>query len=364
MDTPVTPPFAPMLSKAAEKLPEASTGDILFEPKWDGFRCIVFRDGDEVILGSRNDKPLTRYFPEMLDPIRSMLPDRCVVDGELVVATHRGLDFDALGQRIHPAESRINRLAAETPAAFVAFDLIALGDDDLRDTPFGDRRQRLEEIFVDVTPPLHLTPITADRDLAADWFRRFEGAGFDGVMAKPVGDPYQSNKRSIFKIKHQRTADMVVAGYRVHKDGNGVGSLLLWLHDDDGHLQHIGVASSFTAARRVELLDELAPFAEGALDGHPWAEWGNAQAHEDPASRMPGAPSRWSGGKDQSWVPLRCELVAEVGYQGLTSGRLRHPAKFLRWRPDKDAEQCRYDQLDQAVPIELAQLFGDDRFSN
>ncbi len=362
MDTPVTPPFAPMLSKAAERIPDAPVGDILFEPKWDGFRCIVFRDGDEVILGSRNDKPLTRYFPEMLDPIRSMLPDRCVVDGELVVATDKGLDFDVLGQRIHPAESRINRLAAETPASFVAFDLIALGDDDLRETPFGERRRLLEGIFADVVPPLHLTPITPDRDLAADWFQRFEGAGFDGVMAKPVADPYLSNKRSILKIKHQRTADMVVAGYRVHKDGNGVGSLLLGLHNDDGQLQHIGVASSFSAARRVELLDELAPYADRALDDHPWAAWGNAQAHEE--SRMPGAPSRWSGGKDQSWVPLRCELVAEVGYQGLTSGRLRHPAKFLRWRPDKDADQCRYDQLDQAVPIELEQLFGDDRFSN
>ena len=255
MDTPVTPPFAPMLSKAAERIPDAPVGDILFEPKWDGFRCIVFRDGDEVILGSRNDKPLTRYFPEMLDPIRSMLPDRCVVDGELVVATDKGLDFDVLGQRIHPAESRINRLAAETPASFVAFDLIALGDDDLRETPFGERRRLLEGIFADVVPPLHLTPITPDRDLAADWFQRFEGAGFDGVMAKPVADPYLSNKRSILKIKHQRTADMVVAGYRVHKDGNGVGSLLLGLHNDDGQLQHIGVASSFSAARRVELLE-------------------------------------------------------------------------------------------------------------
>ncbi|MFN8050018.1 MAG: ATP-dependent DNA ligase [Acidimicrobiales bacterium] len=369
MDTPVTPPFAPMLSKAAERIPDNSSStegapDILFEPKWDGFRCIVFRDGSEVILGSRNDKPLTRYFPELLDPLREMLPERCVVDGEVVVATERGLDFDVLGQRIHPAESRINRLAAETPASFVAFDLIALGDDDLRPTPFAERRRLLEEMLADARPPLHLTPITRDRDLAQDWFRRFEGAGFDGVMAKPGADPYVSGKRTIFKIKHQRTADMVVAGYRVHKDGNGVGSLLLGLHDDGGQLQHIGVASSFTAARRVELLDELGPYADNALDGHPWAEWGNAQAHAAPDTRMPGAPSRWSGGKDQSWVPLRCELVAEVGYQGLTSGRLRHPAKFLRWRPDKEAAECRYDQLDQAVPIELAQLFGSGEFGS
>lgn len=356
LDLPVQPPFAPMLSKAVSGVP--TTGDCLFEPKWDGFRCIVFRDRDRVVLGSRNDKPLTRYFPEMLAPLRDALPERCVVDGELVVATEMGLDFDALGQRIHPAESRINRLAGETPAAFVAFDLIALGDDDLRPVPFAERRAQLEQILSGVRPPIHLTPMTHDPKVANDWFERFEGAGFDGVMAKPGADPYQSNKRSILKVKHQRTADMVVAGYRVHKDGNGVGSLLLGLHNDEGRLQHIGVASSFTAARRVELVDELAPYAAGGLEGHPWAEWGNAQAHAEAATRMPGAPSRWSGGKDQSWVPLRCELVAEVGYQGLTSGRLRHPAKFLRWRPDKGPTDCRYDQLDQVVPYELAQVFG------
>lgn len=358
MDLPVVPPFAPMLSKAVAAIPTAPVGAVLFEPKWDGFRCIVFRDGDEVVLGSRNDKPLTRYFPELLAPIRSMLPGRVVLDGEVVVATHRGLDFDALGQRIHPAESRINRLAGETPASFVAFDLVALGDDDHRSTPFGERRRLLESVMAGASPPLHLTPITDDRDLAADWFRRFEGAGFDGVMAKPVGDPYLSGKRSILKIKHQRTADMVVAGYRVHKDGNGVGSLLLGLHDGAGQLQHIGVASSFTEARRVEMLDELAPYVLDGIVGHPWGAWADAQAHAE--SRMPGAPSRWAGGKDQSWVPLRCELVAEVGFQGLTSGRLRHPAKFLRWRPDKDAAECRYDQLDLAVPVELTELFGAD----
>ena len=355
------PPFAPMLSKAADRLPEAPVGEVLFEPKWDGFRCIVFRDGEEVVLGSRNEKPLTRYFPELLDPIRDMLPNRCVLDGEVVVATERGLDFDALGQRIHPAESRINRLAVETPASFVAFDLIALGDDDLTTRPFGERRRLLAETMATAAPPLHLSPITDDRALAADWFERFEGAGFDGVMAKPVADPYLPNKRSILKIKHQRTADMVVAGYRVHKDGQGVGSLLLGLHDDDGRLWSIGVASSFPAARRLELVDELAPYVDGGIEGHPWAQWGEAEAHGE--TRMPGAPSRWSGGKDQSWVPLRCELVAEVGFQGLTSGRLRHPAKFLRWRPDKDAAECRYDQLDLAVPVELRQLFGDDRFT-
>ena len=360
MDLPVTPPFSPMLSKAAAGLPD---GDMVFEPKWDGFRCIVFRDGDEVVLGSRNDKPLTRYFPEMLEPLRRALPDKCVVDGELVVATvANGLDFDVLGNRIHPAESRINKLSVETPASFVAFDLITLGDRDLRSTPFGERRELLEQILADTRPPVHLTPITSDRELAADWFERFEGAGFDGVMAKPAGDPYVSNKRTIWKVKHQRTADMVVAGYRRHKDGNGVGSLLLGLFDDDANLHHIGVASSFAAARRVELIDELAPYAKDALAGHPWAQWGNAEAHAAEDTRMPGAPSRWSGGKDQSWVPLRCELVAEVGYQGLTGLRMRHPAKFLRWRPDKSAAQCRYDQLDQAVPVELAHLFGSGEF--
>lgn len=360
MDLPVNPPFGPMLAKATDRLPEAGS-DMWFEPKWDGFRCIVFRDGDDVVLGSRNDKPLTRYFPELLDPLRDHLPERCVVDGEVVVATERGLDFDALGQRIHPAESRINRLADETPASFVAFDLVALGDDDLQATPFTERRRLLEAALADTRPPVHLTPITRDRDLAADWFERFEGAGFDGVMAKAGGDPYVSGKRTILKVKHQRTADMVVAGYRVHKDGQGVGSLLLGLHDDSGRLQHIGVASSFAAARRVELLDELAPYVDGGIDGHPWAEWGNAEAHAT-ADRMPGAPSRWAGGKDQSWVPLRCELVAEVGYQGLTSGRLRHPAKFVRWRPDKTPAECRYDQLDQAVPAELSELFRSGEF--
>lgn len=360
MTLPVMPPFRPMLSKAASGLPAGDDHDFTFEPKWDGFRCIIFRDGEQIGLGSRNEKPLTRYFPELLAPIRDMLPERVVLDGEVVVATDRGLDFDALGQRIHPAESRIARLSVETPASFVAFDLVALGDVDHQRTPFGERRRLLESIMDGVAPPLHLTPATTDRAVAAEWFTRFEGAGFDGVMAKPNADPYLQNKRSILKIKHQRTADVVVAGYRVHKDGNGVGSLLLGLFDDDT-LHSIGVASSFTAERRVELLDELAPFVDGGLDGHPWAAWGDAEAHAT-SGRMPGAPSRWSGGRDQSWVPLRCELVAEMAYQGLTAGRLRHPAKFLRWRPDKTPEQCRYDQLDAPVPIELARLFSSGEF--
>lgn len=361
MTLPVVPPFRPMLSKAATSLPDGEDHGFVFEPKWDGFRCIVFRDGDDVLLGSRNDKPLTRYFPELMDPIREMLPERIVVDGEVVVATGRGLDFDALGQRIHPAESRIAKLSVETPASFVAFDLVALGDTDHQTTPFGERRALLESVMDPTSPPLHLSPATTDRTVAADWFTRFEGAGFDGVMAKAIDGHYLQNKRSILKIKHQRTADVVVAGYRVHKDGAGVGSLLLGLLDDDATLHSIGVASSFAAARRVELLDELAPFVDGGLDGHPWAEWGEAEAHAT-SGRMPGAPNRWNQQRDQSWVPLRCELVAEIGYQGLTAGRLRHPAKFLRWRPDKAPDQCRYDQLDAPVPIELAHLFSNGEF--
>jgi ATP-dependent DNA ligase len=356
MDLPVMPPLRPMLAKATDHLPEGD--DLVFEPKWDGFRCLVFRDGDEVELGSRNDRPLTRYFPELLDPIREMLPERCVVDGEVVVVSERGLDFDQLGQRIHPAKSRVDRLAAETPASFVGFDLVALDDRDLRELPFADRRRLLEGAMAGATAPLHLCPTTRDRDVAADWFARFEGAGFDGVMAKPAAGTYVSDKRVQWKVKHKRTADLVVAGYRVHKDGHGVGSLLLGVHDDEGNLHHIGVASAFTAARREELVGELRPYEDGALDGHPWREWAEAQAHEA-GTRMPGAPSRWSGGKDQSWIPLRPELVVEVAYEGLTNGRFRHPARFVRWRPDKTPEECRYDQMEHPAPVELHQIFGD-----
>ena len=354
MDLPVEPPLRPMLAKATLELPE---GDVLFEPKWDGFRCIVFRDGDEVVLGSRNDKPLTRYFPELLDPLRAQLPDRCVVDGEVVVATDRGLDFDALGQRIHPADSRVQRLAAETPASFVAFDLIALGDEDLREQSFATRRAALEGIASGWTSPLHLTPCTRDREQAADWFTRFEGAGFDGVMAKPAEGTYVPDKRVQWKVKHRRLADVVVAGYRPHKDGMGVGSLLLGLFDDAGVLHNIGVASAFTAARRVELVDELEPHALRDGETHPWSDWARAEAHEQ-GQRMPGAPSRWNGAKDLNWFPLRCDLVAEVAYEALSGMRLRHPARFVRWRPDKDPSQCTYDQLDEAPPAELSEIFG------
>ncbi|MEZ5321470.1 MAG: ATP-dependent DNA ligase [Microthrixaceae bacterium] len=346
-----------MLSKASAVVPRSSASQtFLYEPKWDGFRCVVFRDGDDVQLGSRNDKVLTPYFPELVEPLRSALPRRCVVDGELVIATDLGLDFDALGRRIHPARSRIDRLSVETPAAFVAFDMIASGDRSLVDEPFAERRRLLVEALADAAPPVHVTPITADASLAEQWFERFEGAGFDGVMAKPSDGRYESGKRALLKVKHQRTADMVVAGHRFHKDGHGVGSLLLGLFDDRGDLQHVGVASSFTAVRRRELLDELAPYTAEAIETHPWAEWMQATAHED--GRMPGAPNRWNAGKDHRWVPLRIALVAEVGYQGLTAGRLRHPARFLRWRPDKEPTECRYDQLDQPVPAELAEVFG------
>lgn len=349
-----------MLAKAVRELP---IGDLLYEPKWDGFRCIVFRDGDEVELASRNQKPLTRYFPELLDPLREQLPERCVVDGELVVPTPKGLDFDLLGQRIHPAESRVRLLAEQTPASFVAFDLLALDDRDLRPLPLEERRALLEQVLADARPPIHLTPASRDPEVARDWFERFEGSGFDGVMAKPLADPYVEDKRVQFKVKHHRTADCVVAGYRHHKDG-GVGSLLLGLFDSRDpatrRLHHVGVCSAFAASQRRTLVAELAPFEEGALEGHPWADWADPTAHGEDGggTRMPGAPSRWSGGRDLDWVPLRCELVAEVTFENLTAGRFRHPARFVRWRPDKDPGECTYDQVDQPPPVEYTQIFA------
>ena len=349
-------PLRPMLAKATDRLPDGD--EMIFEPKWDGFRCLVFRDGDEVELGSRNDRPLTRYFPELLDPIRRDLPPRCVVDGEVVVVTDGGLDFDQLGQRIHPADSRVRRLAVETPASFVAFDLVALDEDDLRDVPFIDRRRLLEQALATAQPPIHICPTTRDRDIASDWFRRFEGAGFDGVMAKPESGTYVSDKRVQWKVKHKRTADVVVAGYRRHKDGNGVGSLLVGVHDADGRLHNIGVVAAFTAAKRTELVAELAPYEANALDHHPWREWADAMSQAEGSTRMPGAPSRWNNKKDLSWSPVRCELVVEVAYEGLQGMRLRHPARFVRWRPDKSPAECRYDQLEHPPPIELQEIFG------
>lgn len=347
------PPIKPMLAKNAARLPAGERW--LFEPKWDGFRCLVFRDGDEVALWSRHGKPFDRYFPELMDPLRAQLPARVVVDGELVVPGDDGLSFDQLGQRIHPAASRVRMLAETTPARLVAFDLLAEGDDDLRTTAFADRRARLEHILRDVRPPLHLTPATTDRETAEDWFARFEGAGVDGLIAKALDDPYTEGQRTQIKRKHQRTADVVVAGFRPHKSGDGVGSLLLGLWRDD-HLQHIGVAAAFTAARRRELATELETLRCEDLSTHPWASWAIDEAHED--QRMPGAPSRWSGGRDASWVPLRAERVAEITFNQLTEGRLRHPAKFVRWRPDKPPADCTYGQLATVAPAELGEVFG------
>jgi ATP-dependent DNA ligase len=351
---PVNPPVAPMLAKLARELPTAP--GLLYEPKWDGFRCIVFRDGDDVELGSRNEKPLTRYFPDLLDPLRAGLGDRAVVDGEIVIATEHGLDFDLLSLRIHPAASRVATLAEATPAAFVAFDLLAEGDADLREQPFAERRARLEAMLGTPTPPVYLTPATQDPEVAHDWFGRFEGAGLDGVVAKPLDAPYGEGKRTMLKVKHLRTADCVVAGFRMHKDGEGVGSLLLGLYDDDGMLHHVGVASSFAAPRRIELLGEVEPYRAGALDAHPWREWADPAAHAE--GRKPGGQSRWTGGKDLSWEPVRIELVAEVAYEHLQGDRFRHTARFQRWRPDRDPSSCTYAQLESVVPAELRDVFG------
>ena len=352
------PPVRPMLAKAVHEVPR--DGGFWYEPKWDGFRCVVFRDGDEVELGSRNDRPLTRYFPELVELLREALPDKCVVDGEIVLVTLRGLDFGALQLRLHPAASRVRKLAEETPASFVAFDLLALGERDLTEEPFSERRRALEGIFAPAIglQRVHLTPLTTDPDIAQDWFTRFEGAGFDGVMAKPADLPYEQDKRVMLKVKHERTADCVVAGFRWHKDGKGVGSLLLGLYDEDGALHHVGVASSFTAARRRELVEELAPWRENALDGHPWRTWAEWQADE---VRRPGANSRWAPDKDLSWEPLRPEQVAEVRYEHLQGGRFRHGGRLVRFRPDRTPESCTYAQLEEAPPAELADLFGEAR---
>jgi ATP-dependent DNA ligase len=347
------PPVAPMLAKAVKAVP---TGGYLYEPKWDGFRCIAFRDGDEVELASRGERPLTRYFPEVVEALRANLPDRCVVDGEVVIMTGDRLDFEALLQRIHPAKSRVDRLAAETPASFVAFDLLAVDDESLMETPFGERRVRLEQLMAGAAAPVHLTPSTDDPVTAQRWFEVFEGAGLDGVVAKPAGGHYTPDVRSMAKVKHERTADCVVAGYRWHKSGGVVGSLLLGLYADDGRLQHIGVAASFTMARRKELVDELAPYAVTDLSTHPWREWAEAEAHEK--GRLPGAVSRWNASKDLSWVPLRPDLVVEVKYDAMEGSRFRHTAHFKRWRPDREPQSCTYDQLDRPVRFDLAEIFG------
>jgi ATP-dependent DNA ligase len=350
------PPVQPMLSKAVEGVPEGE--GFLYEPKWDGFRCIVFRDGDEVELGSRNERPLTRYFPELVEALKAAVPERCVIDGEVVIATDHGLDFDALQQRIHPADSRVRRLAAETPSSFVAFDLLAVDDRDLMAQPFAARRAALEQALVTGHPSIHVTPITDDPATARDWFTRFEGAGLDGVIAKPASLPYKPNDRVMLKVKHRRTADAVVAGFRVHKSGDGLGSLLMGLYDDEGTLHHVGVASGFSAALRRQLAEDVEPLRAGALDDHPWREWADMAAQTAGAGgRMPGGMSRWNAKKDLSWEPVRIERVAEVAFEQVQSGRFRHASRFVRWRPDKQPHQCTYDQLDTPVPAELASVF-------
>jgi ATP-dependent DNA ligase len=355
MNFPIAPPVEPMLAKIAETLPE---GDLLYEPKWDGFRAIVFRGGGEdVYIQSRDLRPLDRYFPELHDALARGLPPACVIDGEIVIATARGLDFDALQLRLHPAASRVARLANETPSSFVAFDLLAADGRDLMEQPQQVRRQQLDRLMNGAKAPLYITPMTRDRATAANWLKEFEGAGLDGVIAKPIDAPYQPGKRAMIKIKHVRTADCVVAGFRWHKSGGDtVGSLLLGLYDDRGRLHHVGVTSAFTMAQRKALAGELAPLRNDALANHPWREWAEADAHAN--ARMPGGQSRWSAGKDMSWEPLRIERVCEVKYDHLQGDRFRHAAIFLRWRPDKRPQDCRYDQLEVTTPYELAKVFG------
>jgi ATP-dependent DNA ligase len=348
-----------MLSTAAEALPAGDGWQ--FEPKWDGFRTLVFRDGDEILLQSRDEKPMNRYFPELLMPLAAALPPRCVLDGEVVIVGPDGLDFEALLLRIHPAASRVKLLAAESPASYVAWDLLALGDEDLREAPLAVRRERLEGALARSASSVHLSPATRDRALAEDWFRRFEGAGLDGVMAKRLQAPYRAGERTMIKVKHARTADCVVAGFRWHKNGRGtmVGSLLLGLYDDDGTLHHVGVTAAFTNAMRKQLVTELAPLRDNALEGHPWRDWaGTEDETSAPAQRRPGATSRWNRGKDLSWEPLRPARVCEVSYDHMQGTRFRHAAHFVRWRPDKPPGDCRYDQLEVTPAYELDRVFG------
>ncbi|HEY1268843.1 MAG TPA: ATP-dependent DNA ligase [Candidatus Binatia bacterium] len=361
MNLPVNPPLLPMLAKRAGDLP-AGDGWI-FEPKWDGFRALVFRDGDEVLIQSRDEKSLNRYFPELIEPLSAQLPARCVLDGEIVVVQDGALEFDTLQQRIHPAASRVKLLSQRTPASIVFFDLLAEGDEDLRDSPFDKRRQRLEALLSSAAPPLHATPATRDLKTARDWFRRFEGAGLDGVVAKPVAGIYEPNKRAMLKIKHERECDCVVAGFRWHKKGarTMVGSLLLGLYNDAGALQHVGVCASFTEAKRRELVEFLAPYQKNALANHPWKDWAEQESADGDGQRMPGAQSRWSGGKDMSWEPLRPELVVEVAYDHMQGDRFRHTAQFRRWRTDKKPRDCTYEQLEVVAPEELAAIFARGR---
>jgi ATP-dependent DNA ligase len=344
----------PMLAKLADALPPE--GDWLYEPKWDGFRAIVSRRGERLEIQSRDLRPLDRYFPDLHDTLLARVPKNCVLDGEIVIATAHGLDFDALQLRLHPAASRVAKLARATPASFVAFDVLAIGRRDVTARPQLERRALLEQLLAQAEPPLYLTPMTRERDVALDWLNRFEGAGLDGVVAKPASLVYQPGKRAMIKVKHARTADCVVAGFRWHKSGrDAVGSLLLGLYDDAGTLEHVGVTSSFTMATRRRLVHELRPLRGNAVHDHPWRDWAGAAAK---STRMPGAHSRWSADKDLSWEPLRIERVCEVKYDHLQGKRFRHAATFLRWRPDKRPQDCRYDQLEVTAPYELASVFS------
>jgi ATP-dependent DNA ligase len=349
----VQPPVEPMLGKLGDELP---IGSYLYEPKWDGFRAIVFRQEDKVYIQSRDARPLDRYFPELHDALLKRLPKNCVVDGEIVIATAHGLDFDALQLRLHPAASRTEKLAKETPSSFIAFDVLAVKGQSLMTAPQAARRAALEQLLQKVKPPVYLTPVTLDRAIALDWLTRFEGAGLDGVVAKPEAGAYLPGKRAMIKVKHVRTADCVVAGFRWHKSGkDAIGSLLLGLYDASGTLQHVGVTSSFTMAMRRQLVKELAPLRKNAMDDHPWREWAGAAAE---GSRMPGGQSRWSAGKDLSWEPLRIERVCAVKYDHMQGNRFRHAGIFLRWRPDKRPQDCRFDQLEVATPYELERIFS------
>jgi ATP-dependent DNA ligase len=362
MNLPVNPPISPMLAKRVGEIPVAGTW--IFEPKWDGFRALVFRDGEEILIQSRDEKSLNRYFPELLEPLRSQLPPRCVLDGEIVIARNGALDFNALQLRIHPAASRVKLLSKEIPASIVLFDLLCEGDRDLRALPFEERRLKLESLLSSAVAPIHLTPATSERSVAADWFRRFEGAGLDGVIAKPISGTYEPNKRVMLKVKHERDCDCVVAGFRWHKSARGtaVGSLLLGLFDHSGELQHVGVCASFTDKVRRELVDYLAPYRQDALAAHPWKHWAEHESAGGEAERRrPGAQSRWSQGKDLSWEPLRPELVVEVAYDHMQGSRFRHIAQFRRWRTDKKPGDCTYSQLEVVPPEELTEIFAGGR---
>ncbi len=358
VELPIKPPVPPMLAKRVATIPKADGW--IFEPKWDGFRALVFRDGDEILIQSRELKPLNRYFPELIETLLTHLPKRCVLDGEIVIATPRGLDFEALQLRVHPAASRVKMLAETTPASIVFFDLLSDGVSDLRGEPFATRRERLEAMLRTAAPPIHITPATRETSVAEDWFHRFEGAGLDGVMAKPAAGAYEPDKRAMLKVKHERDCDCLVAGFRWHKDGAGtaIGSLLLGLFDDAGDLQHVGVCASFTQQKRRDLVSFLEPYRQDALNAHPWAAWGEGSGD---GQRMPGGQSRWSAGKDLSWEPLRPELVVEVAYEHMQGSRFRHMAQFRRWRTDREPGSCTYAQLEVVPAHELKAIFAAGR---